>query len=274
MSKEYLQHFNELASAILSRPERDELYKSLKQYQRDHDTVRLVDTVQRLLNTPERSKLVAYVRAPMSKSERTKFDKLMFGKSSGSHAGSVTGKYFPAQRPDFMGRITMPPNSATTMERLVTISGVRGGSMGFSVRGGSEFGLGIYVSHVWPGSPAGQAGLQLGDQVLSANGVDLQCVANSSAVKVLSSSALLNLVVKRLHKIPEWKVARERVLWYDVSQRRVVSSPPVSEGYSIPAQPSVLVERRLVLSVSQDSDFIGLNIRGGKEYGIGIYISR
>ncbi|GFR78296.1 PDZ domain containing 7, partial [Elysia marginata] len=119
-----------------------------------------------------------------------------------------------------------------------------------------------------------EAGLQLGDQVISANGVDLQCVANSGAVKVLSSSALLNLVVKRLHKVPEWKVAKERVLWYDVSQRRVVSTAPVSEGYSIPAQPSVLVERRLVLSVSNDSDFIGLNIRGGKEYGIGIYISR
>lgn len=110
--------------------------------------------------------------------------------------------------------------------------------------------------------------------MVSANGVDLQCVANSGAVKVLSSSALLNLVVKRLHKVPEWKVAKERVLWYDVSQRRVVSTAPVSEGYASPAQPSVLVERRLVLSVSSDSDFIGLNIRGGKEYGIGIYISR
>ncbi|RUS72899.1 hypothetical protein EGW08_019344 [Elysia chlorotica] len=277
MPRESVQRFDELSAALLTPIEREELHISLRQYKRSHDISILVQSIKRIINTPERDKLIPYIRAPLSKSDRTKFDKLMAGSLSSSRVGSVSERSersLPRQRTGFLSRITMPPNSATTMERLVTISGVRGGSMGFSVRGGSEFGLGIYVSHVAQGSPASHAGLQLGDQVISANGVDLQCVANSGAVKVLSSSALLNLVVKRLHKVPEWKVAKERVLWYDVSQRRVVSSAPVSEGYATPAQPSVLVERRLVLSVSHDSDFIGLNIRGGKEYGIGIYISR
>ncbi|KAI8777355.1 PDZ domain-containing protein 7, partial [Biomphalaria glabrata] len=51
-------------------------------------------------------------------------------------------------------RIATPPSSATSKERYVTIYGSRGDSMGFSIRGGSEVGLGIYVSHVKPGSCA------------------------------------------------------------------------------------------------------------------------
>ncbi|KAK0055245.1 whirlin, partial [Biomphalaria pfeifferi] len=57
-----------------------------------------------------------------------------------------------------------------------------------------------------------EAGLEVGDHIIRANGVDLRCVANSGAVKVLSSSALLNLVVIHRGKVPEWKVAKERVL--------------------------------------------------------------
>ncbi|XP_012944405.1 uncharacterized protein LOC101849653 [Aplysia californica] len=269
-SKEYVQHFNQLTLQLLSDKERGELHKGLRNYQRTSDLPRLARTVRRLLDTPEKQKLLAYIRAPMSSLEKCHFDRL-FGESG---PNSVVMSTISSSRPGFLGPITTPPGSTSALERPVTIHGSRGGSMGFSIRGGSEFGLGIYVSMVKPGSPADIADLKVGDHILLANGVDFNCVANSGAVKVLSSSALLNLVVVRTGKVPEWKVARERVLWYDVASCRVVATPPASETSSTSSAPHVLVERKVVINVSQDSDFIGLNIRGGREYGVGIYVSR
>ena len=33
-------------------------------------------------------------------------------------------------------------------------------------------------------------------------------------------------------------------------------------------------ERRVILQLNDDHKFIGFNIRGGSEYGLGIYVSR
>ncbi|CAL1543288.1 unnamed protein product [Lymnaea stagnalis] len=267
MSREYVQHFQRLTLALLTDKEQDVLHRALSNYQRTRDISRLAKVSKELLNTPERGKLLAYIRAPMSRSERSRFDKLLGIAGYDNLAMVETG------RPEFLGRITTPPGSVTLTERFVTVYGSRGESMGFSIRGGSEFGLGIYVSNVKLDSPAAHAGLQVGDHIITANGVDFHCVANSGAVKVLSSAALLNLVVIRTGRVPEWKIAKERVLWYDVSQGRVVASPPLTERPTTNL-PHVLVERKVVITVNDDSDFIGLNIRGGSEYNIGIYISR
>ena len=35
-----------------------------------------------------------------------------------------------------------------------------------------------------------------------------------------------------------------------------------------------VTERKVVLRIEREKDFVGLNIRGGKEFGLGIYISR
>lgn len=61
---------------------------------------------------------------------------------------------------------------------------------------------------------------------------------------------------------------------FDVAQGRVVSSPPITERRSPSSLPRVLVERKVVINLTDVADFIGLNIRGGSEYGIGVYISR
>uniref|UniRef100_A0A673CD36 PDZ domain-containing protein n=1 Tax=Sphaeramia orbicularis TaxID=375764 RepID=A0A673CD36_9TELE len=41
--------------------------------------------------------------------------------------------------------------------------------LGFSIRGGSEHGVGIYVSLVEPGSLAEKEGLRVGDQIMKVN---------------------------------------------------------------------------------------------------------
>ena len=122
MSRDYVQHFNDLSATLLTRPEREELSRSLRQYRRGQDTALLVDTVRRILNTSDRAKLLTYIRAPMSKSERTRFDKMLSSPSTSSQIGSISersrgsgfsGRSFPTQREDILGKsaeILNPPD--------------------------------------------------------------------------------------------------------------------------------------------------------------------
>uniref|UniRef100_A0A3P8T2Z4 PDZ domain-containing protein n=1 Tax=Amphiprion percula TaxID=161767 RepID=A0A3P8T2Z4_AMPPE len=55
--------------------------------------------------------------------------------------------------------------------------------LGFSIRGGSEHGVGIYVSLVEPGSSAEREGLKVGDQIVTANDLMFDSVTHIEAVK-------------------------------------------------------------------------------------------
>ncbi|XP_063792500.1 whirlin isoform X2 [Pseudophryne corroboree] len=71
--------------------------------------------------------------------------------------------------------------------------------LGFSIRGGVEHGIGIYVSLVEPGSLAEEEGLRVGDQILKANGRSLDRVSHSEAVKVnlvLGEGSSLGLLIR------------------------------------------------------------------------------
>lgn len=57
--------------------------------------------------------------------------------------------------------------------------------LGFSIRGGSEHGVGIYVSLVEPGSSAEREGLRVGDQIIKVNNVVFDRVTHGEAVKVM-----------------------------------------------------------------------------------------
>lgn len=61
-------------------------------------------------------------------------------------------------------------------------------SLGFSIRGGAEHGIGIYVSYVDVDSVAEKQGLVPGDQVLSVNGIPFKKIFHDEAAKVRPSS--------------------------------------------------------------------------------------
>uniref|UniRef100_A0A8C6TWX3 PDZ domain-containing protein n=1 Tax=Neogobius melanostomus TaxID=47308 RepID=A0A8C6TWX3_9GOBI len=56
--------------------------------------------------------------------------------------------------------------------------------LGFSIRGGAEHGVGIYVSLVEPGSSAEREGLRVGDQIVTVNDMMFDGVTHIEAVKV------------------------------------------------------------------------------------------
>ncbi|XP_043087148.1 PDZ domain-containing protein 7 [Puntigrus tetrazona] len=146
------------------------------------------------------------------------------------------------------------------------------GQLGFSVRGGSEHGLGVFISRVQKNSAAELAGLCVGDKLLEVNGVSLENISMSSAVKVMMGHARLRLLVQRLGRVPGLRYTNEKTTWVDLIHRRMVveeSDAPVSVYSSDGA-----LCRTVHLHLSQHQPCLGLNIRGGREYNLGIYISK
>ncbi|KAM8851580.1 PDZ domain-containing protein 7-like [Synchiropus picturatus] len=154
----------------------------------------------------------------------------------------------------------------------VTVDRSPDGRLGFSVRGGSEHGLGIFVSKVEEDCPAAQAGLSVGDQLVEMNGVSLESITMSSAVKVLTGNNRLRVLVRRLGKVPGIRFSREKTTWVDLIHRRMVVEEEES-GHTERSSDSALC-RSVHLFTTSDHYCLGFNIRGGKEFGLGIYVSK
>nr|KAF6425490.1 PDZ domain containing 7 [Molossus molossus] len=146
------------------------------------------------------------------------------------------------------------------------------GRLGFSVRGGSEHGLGIFVSKVEEGSSAERAGLCVGDKITEVNGLSLESTTMGSAVKVLTGSSRLHMMVRRMGRVPGIKFSKEKTTWVDVVNRRLVVEKCGSTPSDSSSEDGV---RRIVHLYTTSDDFcLGFNIRGGKEFGLGIYVSK
>lgn len=124
-------------------------------------------------------------------------------------AGSPTpaGHLHPSSPPDFQVALRGSPDSFSTSSdgtaplvpllgrnfiheppgelRQVTMKRHKSQEgLGFSIRGGSEHGVGIYVSLVEPGSLAERQGLRVGDQIVKVNDKVFDKVTHAEAVKV------------------------------------------------------------------------------------------
>ncbi|XP_064000583.1 PDZ domain-containing protein 7 isoform X2 [Pogoniulus pusillus] len=196
----------------------------------------------------------------------SKQSRLLNGITRGSRAASPMGRVILINAPIEASSNESDIINAITVEKSVD------GKLGFSVRGGSEHGLGIFVSKVEEGSAAEQAGLCVGDKITEVNSVSLENITMSSAVKVLTGNNRLRMVVRRMGRVPGIKFSKEKTAWVDVVNRRLV----VEKSGSTPSESgSEDGLRRIVhLYTTSDDYCLGFNIRGGREFGLGIYVSK
>ncbi|KAM9840865.1 whirlin [Aulostomus maculatus] len=156
--------------------------------------------------------------------------------------------------------------------------------LGFSIRGGSEHGVGIYVSLVEPGSLAEKEGLRIGDQIMKVNDKVFDKVTHAEAVKVLKGSKKLCLSVRSVGRIPGGYVTNHVYTWVDPHGRSVSPPPDLPEHRSATLRRNES-QRRSNMQLLQEGDekkvnlvlddgrSLGLMIRGGAEYALGIYIT-
>ncbi|XP_065068288.1 uncharacterized protein LOC135693678 isoform X2 [Rhopilema esculentum] len=157
----------------------------------------------------------------------------------------------------------------------------KGDGFGFSIRGGAEHGLGIYVSNVEQGSIAEKKNLCTGDQIVKINEFNFQKIDHANAVKIIQQNKKLRLLVFSSSLVPGARLSHMEYQWVDTNGRP--SSPPLNfreKSSQISRSRSIgdirLLqddeERRVIVHV-QSGTRLGLKIRGGMEYGLGIYVS-
>lgn len=195
-----------------------------------------------------------------------KQQRLLNGPSRGIRASSPMGRVILINSP-------IEANSdESDIIHAVRVEKSPSGRLGFSVRGGSEHGLGIFVSKVEEGSSAERAGLCVGDKITEVNGLSLESTTMGSAVRLLTSSSCLHMMVRRMGRVPGIKFSKEKTTWVDVVNRRLVVEKCSSTPSDRSSEDGV---RRIVHLYTTSDDFcLGFNIRGGKEFGLGIYVSK
>ncbi|XP_040052853.1 whirlin isoform X2 [Gasterosteus aculeatus] len=218
-----------------------------------------------------------------------------------------SGHFSPNNRPEFQVALRGSPDSFSTSSdgtaplvpllgrnfvheppgeiRQVTMKRHKSNEgLGFSIRGGSEHGVGIYVSLVEPGSLAEKEGLRIGDQIMKVNDKVFDKVTHAEAVKVLKGSKKLCLSVRSVGRIPGGYVTNHVYTWVDPHGRSVSPPPDLPEHRSATLRRTDS-QRRSNMQLLQDGDekkvnlvlddgrSLGLMIRGGAEYALGIYIT-
>lgn len=188
---------------LLSDLERQQFIHCLNVYHAKRNVFDLVQTLKVILNTPSKRQLLPMLRVAIPRSDQLLFDQytseglylkadLLPGSSSegdfGDDGDSALQKYVSSiqEQPRSPGcSVARPLQGPLCDVRRVTLTRSRSHEgLGFSIRGGSEHSVGIYVSLVEPDSSAEREGLRLGDQILTVNDLDFDNVTHTEAVTV------------------------------------------------------------------------------------------
>ncbi|XP_026637727.1 whirlin isoform X5 [Microtus ochrogaster] len=269
-----VRQLHQALTALLSEPEREQFTHCLNAYHARRNVFDLVRTLRVLLDSPVKRRLLPMLRLVIPRSDQLLFDQY-----------TAEGLYLPAPTPYRQPAWAAPDGAGPGEVRLVSLRRAKAHEgLGFSIRGGSEHGVGIYVSLVEPGSLAEKEGLRVGDQILRVNDKSLARVTHAEAVKALKGSKKLLLSVYSAGRIPGGYVTNHIYTWVDPQGRSISppSSLPQPHGSALRQHENA---RRSGLHLLQDGDekkvnlvlgdgrSLGLTIRGGAEYGLGIYIT-
>eukprot|EP00048_Salpingoeca_helianthica_P004356 m.76061 g.76061 ORF g.76061 m.76061 type:complete len:1432 (+) comp13158_c0_seq2:20-4315(+) len=124
--------------------------------------------------------------------------------------------------------------------RTVHVQCVSAHELGFALRGGKEYGRGIFVSAVHESSAAAAAGLRRGDEILEANGADFRDMLQRAAIVFLLQARMAVLTVRHnpagLRELARAPLAR--------LARRAAEAPPLSPNSPRRASNAGTLERR------------------------------
>ncbi|GCC31572.1 hypothetical protein chiPu_0010032 [Chiloscyllium punctatum] len=298
-------------NVLLSDYEREQFIHCLNVYHSKRNVFDLVQTLKVILNSPEKRQLLPMLRLVIPRSDQLLFDQytseglylkteLLTPATDSSQARSATTSHLhqldsqvsrqvqvnfstEQRTAPFYPSLVMKENYGEIRQVALKRNKTNEG-LGFSIRGGAEHGVGIYVSLVEQNSLAEKEGLRVGDQILRVNDKVFDKVTHGEAVKVLKGSKKLVLYVRSVGRIPGGYVTNHVYTWVDPLGRSVSPPPNLLEHKSNTLR-SKESEKKSHLQLLRDGDekkvnlvlddgkSLGLMIRGGAEYALGIYIT-
>ncbi len=202
-----LKEFQRAVYKLLTVDDQDYLFYAMKEYNTYHSVGKLMLALNSCLDSAEKLDLLPYIRDLIPKHDLKRFDSLA-PYNRMAHPAMI-------EKPkEALNEIPLPKEETIVENtRIIRMQRTKDSSLGFSIRGGQEHDLGIYISHVESFSPAEKAGLKVGDQVIRVNNIDFERVSHSSAVLVLTSHDYLKIEVKNVGQIPGQDKVTDSFVW-------------------------------------------------------------
>uniref|UniRef100_A0AAV2MPH1 PDZ domain-containing protein n=1 Tax=Knipowitschia caucasica TaxID=637954 RepID=A0AAV2MPH1_KNICA len=189
-------------NVLLDEVEREQFIHCLNVYHAKRNVYDLVQTLRVILSTGAKRQLLPMLRLVIPRSDQLLFDQYtsegLYLKPellavNGTAEGCEEGDDLALQRyvaciqeqsSGCGGGLSFWDWPCLGEVRKVTLTRARSlEGLGFSIRGGAEHGVGIYVSLVEPESFAEREGLRVGDQIVTVNNMMFDGVTHNEAVK-------------------------------------------------------------------------------------------
>ncbi|KAK3555452.1 hypothetical protein QTP86_016099 [Hemibagrus guttatus] len=255
-----VRKLHDALNLLLSEPEREQFVHCLNVYHAKRNVYDLVQTLKVILDAPSKRQLLPMLRLVIPRSDQLLFDRYtseglylkadLLASRNGEQDSTASSSAHNTSLPRLPLRGSPDDQSDGTSTALVPLLGrhflpeppgeVRqvtlkrhksNEGLGFSIRGGSEHGVGIFVSLVEPGSMAEKEGLRVGDQILKVNDKVFDRVTHAEAVKTQYSidekvcpvlPEVIALLEVLLQGRAEWSP--------DMKESRIISSKIINMG--------------------------------------------
>ncbi|KAJ3596421.1 hypothetical protein NHX12_002828 [Muraenolepis orangiensis] len=226
---------------IENEAEKDYLYDVLRMYHQSMDLPVLVGDLKLVINEPKRLPLFDSIRPLIPLKHQVEYDLLT------------------------------PKKSRKLKE--VRLNRTHPDGLGLSVRGGLEFGSGLFISQIIKDGQAGNVGLQVGDEIVRINGYSISSCIHEEVINLIKTKKTVSLKVRHVGMIPVKGSSDEPLKWQFVDQFVSESGARKSSMAGLASMGGKEIKEKKVFFNLVGTKGMGISISSGPTQKPGIYIS-
>ncbi|XP_075325596.1 harmonin-like isoform X3 [Odontesthes bonariensis] len=226
---------------IENEAEKDYLYDVLRMYHQSMDLPVLVGDLKLVINEPKRLPLFDAIRPLIPLKHQVEYDMLT------------------------------PKRSRKLKE--VRLDRTHRDGLGLSVRGGLEFGCGLYISQIVKDGQGDNVGLQVGDEIVRINGYSISSCIHEEVISLIKTKKIVSLKVRHVGMIPVKSSSDEPLKWQFVDQFVSESGEKKSSVAGLTSIGGKEIKEKKVFLSLVGTKGMGISISSGPTQKPGIYIS-
>ncbi|KAM9377483.1 harmonin-like [Pholidichthys leucotaenia] len=241
--KTVLRHLSrhQVELLIENEAEKDYLYDVLRMYHQSMDLPVLVGDLKLVINEPKRLPLFDAIRPLIPLKHQVEYDLLT------------------------------PKRSRKLKE--VRLDRTHRDGLGLSVRGGMEFGSGLYISQIVKDGQADNVGLQVGDEIVRINGYSISSCIHEEVISLIKTKKTVSLKVRHVGMIPVKGSSDDPLKWQFVDQFVSESGEKKSSVAGLASMGGKEIKEKKVFLSLVGTKGMGISISSGPSQKPGIYIS-
>ncbi|XP_046890883.1 harmonin isoform X2 [Hypomesus transpacificus] len=242
MERKVAREFRHKVELLIdNEAEKDYLYDVLRMYHQSMELTVLVGDLKLVINEPIRLPLFDAIRPLIPLKHQVEYDLLT------------------------------PKRSRKLKE--VRLDRTHPEGLGLSVRGGLEFGSGLFISQIVKDGQAGNVGLQVGDEIVRINGYSISSCIHEEVINLIKTKKTVSLKVRHVGMIPVKSSSEEALKWQFVDQFVSESGEKKTSVAGLASMGGKEIKEKKVFLSLVGTKGMGISISSGPTQKPGIYVS-